>query len=177
MPQSWSGRRESNPRMQLGKLNVIQTHQYDSCKTAPPDVQLHQRVTTILQNLAGPFRAKSDSSISCAPGARAAEAGDACSTSGLRSEAAQGGAVWQIKRELSDDRQLRLQTRNRPPVEFRPHLLTAIVNKSYRHPLCAIRLVIWMRHELPCGNCANCGNLSVGAKRPPFRWAKEPWDR
>src|SRR5450759_3481107 len=29
----WSGRRESNPRMQLGKLDGSQTYQLHSCKT------------------------------------------------------------------------------------------------------------------------------------------------
>src|SRR5262245_9718245 len=46
----WSGRRESNPRMQLGKLDVSQNHQEDSCKTEPLAPQRHQRVRGEKQN-------------------------------------------------------------------------------------------------------------------------------
>ncbi len=48
----WSGRRESNPRMQLGKLAVHKSHQGDSCETEPFRPQSHQRVTAVSQNAA-----------------------------------------------------------------------------------------------------------------------------
>src|SRR5438045_6134389 len=53
LKSDWSGRRESNPRMQLGKLDVLKQDQSDSCKTAPIPVQSHQRLTTETQNLRG----------------------------------------------------------------------------------------------------------------------------
>ena len=40
----WSGQRESNPRMQLGKLHGFQTYQVDSCKTEQIGRQLRQWV-------------------------------------------------------------------------------------------------------------------------------------
>jgi hypothetical protein len=40
--KSWSGRRESNPRMQLGKLYVSQLGQRDSCKTGQKSPYTHQ---------------------------------------------------------------------------------------------------------------------------------------
>ena len=46
----WSGRRESNPRMQLGKLHQSEANQKDSCKTAPFEPQTDQRVTDRAQN-------------------------------------------------------------------------------------------------------------------------------
>jgi hypothetical protein len=48
----WSGRRESNPRMQLGKLGVPEENQSVDCKTASFGVQSPQRVTNEKQNLA-----------------------------------------------------------------------------------------------------------------------------
>jgi hypothetical protein len=46
----WSGRRESNPRMQLGKLAVRISYQADRCKTEPFGPKSHQRVTAVSQN-------------------------------------------------------------------------------------------------------------------------------
>ncbi len=46
----WSGRRESNPRMQLGKLRDSQEDQNDSCKTGQIEPQSDQRVTDAAQN-------------------------------------------------------------------------------------------------------------------------------
>ena len=48
--EHWSGRRESNPRMQLGKLDCLQVNQEHSCKTAPIRPQRHQRASGVLQN-------------------------------------------------------------------------------------------------------------------------------
>jgi hypothetical protein len=50
----WSGRRESNPRMQLGKLDASQQNQADSYKTASSAPQSHQRVSGETQNLNEP---------------------------------------------------------------------------------------------------------------------------
>ncbi len=50
LSKKWSGRRESNPRMQLGKPTFSQPYQVDSCKTERFGRQLHQRVSTELQN-------------------------------------------------------------------------------------------------------------------------------
>src|ERR1700752_1239077 len=46
----WSGRRESTPRMQLGKLDVSQAYQALSCKTADNSPQSDQRVRGEKQN-------------------------------------------------------------------------------------------------------------------------------
>src|ERR1700681_1444714 len=46
----WSGRRESNPRMQLGKLGVSQRPQPLSCKTSNKRAQFDQRLTSEKQN-------------------------------------------------------------------------------------------------------------------------------
>lgn len=46
----WSGRRESNPRMQLGKLDVSQLVQDVSCKTFNFRPQYNQTVTPETQN-------------------------------------------------------------------------------------------------------------------------------
>jgi hypothetical protein len=48
--QDWSGRRESNPRMQLGKRDVSQSRQYDSYKTVRFGTQIRQWVTIKAQN-------------------------------------------------------------------------------------------------------------------------------
>jgi hypothetical protein len=48
--KKWSGRRESNPRMQLGKLDVSQRTPRDSCKTGRKSPYRHQWVTAGLQN-------------------------------------------------------------------------------------------------------------------------------
>jgi|SRR6185437_7744042 hypothetical protein len=50
LAKCWSGRRESNPRMQLGKLDGSQTYQMDRCKTGRIRHQLCQRVRFHLQN-------------------------------------------------------------------------------------------------------------------------------
>ena len=48
--EAWSGRRESNPRMQLGKLAVSQGLSELSCKTGRFSTQSRQRVTSQKQN-------------------------------------------------------------------------------------------------------------------------------
>src|SRR5262245_38479680 len=52
---AWSGRRESNPRMKLGKRHVSQDDQADECKTALISHQLDQQVAAQTQN---PIRAE-----------------------------------------------------------------------------------------------------------------------
>src|SRR5260370_39240592 len=46
----WSGRRESNPRMQLGKLDVLLSAQAVSCKTSRIRIECDQGVTSAKQN-------------------------------------------------------------------------------------------------------------------------------
>jgi hypothetical protein len=48
--ECWSGRRESNPRMQLGKLDVSQSQSELSCKTSDLPLQSAQWVTGHKQN-------------------------------------------------------------------------------------------------------------------------------
>jgi hypothetical protein len=53
----WSGRRESNPRMQLGKLDVSQSQPELSCKTPDLPLQSGQWVTGQKQNSSRRLRA------------------------------------------------------------------------------------------------------------------------
>jgi hypothetical protein len=50
MPKTWSGRRESNPRMQLGKQAACQWIQELSCKTATNRAHNYQRLRSKKQN-------------------------------------------------------------------------------------------------------------------------------
>ena len=62
----WSGRRESNPRMQLGKRDVSQHNQRTGCKTTPKPPQSIQGVANQKQNGdARPVRAELIGSDTC----------------------------------------------------------------------------------------------------------------